>query len=107
MISHLNNVTRIVDTYKNLTINSGQELSILLKDLTCELFYLEKHRSDYHEHYNSIVHSFKGSNAGGVVFANEEVPELYMLRRVMNAGYRVVDALRSKISYIKKELWKV
>ena len=35
--------------------------------------------------------------------SQQKYPELYMLRRVMNAAYRVVDALRSNISFIKKE----
>ena len=103
MISHLNNVTKIIDKYNNLTINSGAELSILLKDLTCELFYLEKFRSDYQEVHNNIMYNFKGSVAASKIEAGSKVPELYMLRRVMNASYRCVDALRSNISYIKKE----
>ena len=37
------------------------------------------------------------------VEAEKAVPELYMLRRVMNAAYRCSDAMRSNISYIKKE----
>ena len=103
MIGHLNRVTDIVDKYNNLTINSGAELSDLLRRLTCELFYLERFRSDYQEKHNNIMHNEKGAVSKALILANEEVPELYMLRRVMNAAYRVVDALRSNISYIKKE----
>jgi len=103
MVTHLTNVTKIIDDYSKLTINSGNELSILLKNLTCELFYLEKFRSEYQEKHNSIMHNEKGAVSKALILANEEVPELYMLRRVMNAAYRVVDALRSNISFIKKE----
>lgn len=103
MIGHLNRVTDIVDKYNNLTINSGSELSDLLRRLTCELFYLEKFRSEYQEQHNNIMHNEKGAVSKALILANEKVPELYMLRRVMNAAYRVVDALRSNISYIKKE----
>ena len=46
---------------------------------------------------------FKGSVAASKIRADEQVPEIYMLRRVMNAAYRVADAMRSNISYIKKE----
>ena len=103
MKQHLENITRIITDYNNLTINSGAELSQLLKELTCELFYLEKHRSDYNEIHTAIMYQFSGSVAASKIEADNQVPELYMLRRVMNAAYRCVDALRSNISYIKKE----
>ena len=104
MNKHLENITTIIDTYHSITIKSGEALSELLKNLTCELFYLEKYRSEYHEKYNNILYSRTGSVAAAQVQAEKEVPELYMLRRIMNAAYRCVDALRSNISYIKKEL---
>ena len=103
MVNHLNNVTKLIDKYNNLTINSGAELSDILRKLTCELFYLERYRSEFQETHNGIMHEFKGSVAASLILANQRVPELYMLRRIMNAAYRVVDALRSNISYIKKE----
>lgn len=103
MKQHLENITRIINDYNNLTINSGGELSQLLKELTCELFYLEKHRSDYNEIHTKIMFHFSGSVSASKIEADNQVPELYMLRRVMNAAYRCVDALRSNISYIKKE----
>ena len=104
MINHLNKVTELIDKYNSLTVNSGGELSDILRQLTCELFYLEKYRSDYHTEHNKIMLDFKGSVSASLILANNKVKELYMLRRVMNAAYRVVDALRSNISYIKKEL---
>lgn len=103
MVNHLTNITQLINRYKNLTINSGAELSDILRQLTCELFYLEQYRSEYQEAHNRIMHEFKGSVAASLILANEKIPELYMLRRVMNAAYRIVDAIRSNISYIKKE----
>ncbi len=103
MVNHLTNITALIDRYNHLTINSGAELSDILRQLTCELFFLEKYRSEYQEQHNGIMHKFTGSVAASLILANEKVPELYMLRRVMNGAYRVVDALRSNISYIKKE----
>ena len=105
MEKHLENVTNIINKYNSLTINSGNELSDLLRKLTCELFYLEKHRSEYNEAHTSIMFNYNGSVSAAKVEADSQVPELYMLRRVMNAAYRCVDALRSNISYIKKEQW--
>lgn len=103
MEKHLENITYIIDTYNLLTVPSGAEFSDLLRRLTCELFYLEKYRSDYQEKHNAVMHDFNGSVAASLILANQKYPELYMLRRIMNAAYRVVDALRSNISFIKKE----
>ena len=103
MDKHLANITRIINAYNDLTIVNGAELSQLLKELTCELFYLEKYRSDYSEQHNNIMYNFVGSVSAGKIDADTQVPELYMLRRIMNAAYRCVDALRSNISYLKKE----
>ena len=47
--------------------------------------------------------SRKGSVAAATIEANKEVPELYLLRRIMNAAYRVTDSMRSNISTINKE----
>ena len=103
MEKHLENITYIIDTYNSLTVPSGAIFSDLLRRLTCELFYLEKYRSDYQEKHNGVMHDFNGSVAASLILANQKYPELYMLRRIMNAAYRVVDALRSNISFIKKE----
>ncbi len=99
----LDDLTTIIDTYDNMTIKDGLSLSELLKRLTCTLFYLEKYRAEYHEKYNNIMYTWQSSVASGQIEANQKVPELYMMRRIMNAGYRCADALRSNISYIKKE----
>jgi hypothetical protein len=92
-----------VDAYGKLKWNEGEKISEYLKDLTVILCHLEHHRKEAHEKWNSLVFEFDGSVSRAEINANEQVPELYQLRRIMNAGYRVVDAMRSNISFIKKE----
>lgn len=99
----LNEITSITDTYYSLSWNNGKDISELLKNLTCQLFYLEKYRSEIQENHNGVMFNFTGSVSAGKIKADKDYPELYMLRRVMNASYRVVDSMRSNISYIKKE----
>ena len=41
--------------------------------------------------------------ARAVNFAEVEVPELYLLRRIMDAGIRCQDSIRTHISFIKFE----
>ena len=105
MIKILKDITAIIETYHSLELKTdeGMTYSKLLKDLTSNLFYLEKFRSEYYNQHNQIMFEFKGSVSASKIKADEQVPEIYMLRRVMNAAYRVVDAMRSNISYIKKE----
>jgi len=92
-----------VEKYGKLKWNEGGEISELMKDLTVILCHLEQERKEAHEKWNHLVFTFEGSVSRAEISANEEVPELYQLRRIMQAGYRVVDAMRSNISYIKKE----
>lgn len=105
MIKILNNITTIIEAYHSLELKAdeGMTYSALLKDLTSNLFYLEKYRAEYFNEHNRIMFEFKGSVAASKISADEQVPEIYMLRRTMNAAYRVADAMRSNISYIKKE----
>jgi|TARA_R100000049_G_C1949818_1_gene96851 hypothetical protein len=43
------------------------------------------------------------SVASQTIKANEEVPELYQLRKIIHAGYKELDVLRSSLSYLKSE----
>lgn len=89
-----------------LEFEDTQTLSVLLKDLSANLFYLEKYRDDYSRKFNTIMHlNISQGNAvsKAEIIAKEQVPELYMLRRLMTSGYKVVEAIRSNISFLKNE----
>ena len=103
LIKWLNAFDSRVDAYGKLQWNEGPKISQYMKDLTVILCHLEHERKEAHEKWNSIVFNFEGSVSRAEIEAHEQVPELYQLRRIMNSGYRVVDAMRSNISFIKKE----
>lgn len=103
MESHLASITSIIEEYNNLSVPSAPQVSALLRKLTSELFFLEKYRADYHTDHNTILLNRNGSVAAAQIEANDKVKELYLLRRIMNAAYRVVDAMRSNISTLNKE----
>jgi len=49
-----------------------------------------------------------GTKAGESVAAmkivcDKDVPELYMLRKIISAGYKELDVMRSSLSYLKSE----
>lgn len=106
----LENITFIITEYKEmgdkLVFNDAEVISVMLKDLTSNLFFLEAHRAlSFEKHNASIFNNMKEGMSGNkaVVYANQEVPELYKLRRIMDSAYKIVDAMRSNISYLKLE----
>lgn len=92
----------IIDTYHSLQWNEGPQISSLMKNLSVVLSHLEHLRHSYHNMW--IAESMKEKSvAAGERRANKEVPELYQLRRIMTAGYKVLESMRSNISYVKFE----
>jgi len=100
----LSNINNSVDKYNDLPLIEYKELSEILRELTSNLFYLERHRSDAKNHWNEVyLNSEEKSVSGKEREADMEVHDLYIIRRVMTAGYRITDAIRSQISIYKKE----
>jgi len=63
-------------------------------------------RSEVHDAYEAKVFELvkEGQSvARAVNEANITYPQMYQLRRLMDAGYRIVDAIRTNISYLKNE----
>lgn len=99
-------LNRYVNRYYNCNRQDGNELSLLLQKITAILYYLESVRSEIHDHYEIEVFSLvKGGHtvARAVNEANVKYPMMYQLRRIMDAGYKITDAIRTNISYLKSE----
>jgi hypothetical protein len=99
-------ITNIIEQYKQTDQPTGEQLNEWLKNLSAWLFYLEEQRAEAHERYEGILHNYTKEGYSVSKSKNEaevQVPELYMLRRMMDAGYRVSDAMRTNISYLKTE----
>ena len=97
----------IAEVQKLEDIMNGKELNNLLKELTTGLYYLETIRTTAQKHYEGIIHNKVNegfSVARATNQANVEIPEMYKLRRILESGYRVVDSMRTNISFIKSEL---
>ena len=95
-----------VNAYYSCNLQDGEELSILLQKITALLYFLETVRSEVHKLYESKVFELVGKGntvARSMNEANVEYPQMYQLRRIMNAGYRIADAIRTNISYLKSE----
>ena len=95
-----------VNKYYNCNRQDGNELSLYLQKITGLLYYLESVRSNVHDLYENEVHNLvKGgaSVARAINEANVKYPMMYQLRRQMDGAYRVADAIRTNISYLKSE----
>lgn len=75
--------------------------------LVTSLFYLEIIRADYHKKHQEMIFNLVSSGhsvARAENEANVKIPELYLLRRVMDAAYRTLDFMKSKIYNLRKEM---
>ena len=102
----LDTVTACIEEYEQSNLKHLGRLNELLQTLTSNLYYLEAQRAEYHDIFQSIIHdltSKKMSVARAENEAHVKVPEMYLLRRIMDAGYRCADSLRTNISYMKSE----
>ena len=109
MEEQLQLITKCIEWFKEnskRTIDVNKLINVY-SQITTSLFYLETIRANYHEQYEKIVFDLVSdgrSVASAVNEANVKVPELYLLRRVMDAAYRNTDAMRTIISFAKKEI---
>jgi len=104
--NQIEDLNKYVNTYYKSNLQDGNELSMLLQKITGLLFYLESVRSSTHDLFETKVHALvkeKQSVSRAINEANVTYPEMYQLRRIMDGGYRVVDAIRTNISYLKSE----
>jgi hypothetical protein len=95
-----------VNQYYKCNRSDGETLLFLLQKITSLLYYLESVRSEVHDAYEAKVFELvkEGQSvARAVNEANITYPQMYQLRRLMDAGYRIVDAIRTNISYLKNE----
>lgn len=96
-----------VNSYYSCDLSNGGHLNELLQKITGILYYLETLRAEIHDMYEThVFNSVKdGNNVNrSVNEANVKYPEMYQLRRIMDAGYKVADAIRTNISFLKSEL---
>jgi len=103
----LENLTSFIQAYDDISLNDGENLNYLLQKINTTLFYLESERAIFKKQYEKRIYELttdkKMTVSRAVNFAEVEVPELYMLRRIMDSAYRCSDAIRTNISFLKNE----
>lgn len=104
LISILFEINKAVDDYNTLQLKQITEQSEILRRLTTNLYWLEEHRIQAHKKWHSIYFQSTGkTNAAKEREADNKCPEIYQIRRITTAAYKVVDSIRSTISAYKRE----
>ena len=96
-------ISNIIHTYESGEWQSPDNLRVLLRELTSNIYYLTKYNIEYHEKHNAIQYKHKGSVSGGLILANEQYPELRMLRKIIESANNVSRSMTMELSIIKNE----
>lgn len=107
MDKEINKLNGYVNEYYNCDLNNGSQLNTLLQKITGLLYYLETVRAEIKNQFEiSVFELVRGGSSVARALNESEVkyPEMYQLRRIMEAGYRISDAIRTNISFIKSEM---
>jgi len=102
----LEHITEQIQRYRATPVTDGDALIEILQQLTATLFYLEKERAKYHDKFQCRIGELildGNSVARSENIAHKEIPEMYMLRHIMVSAYKVVEAIRSQLSWLKTE----
>jgi hypothetical protein len=99
----LKKISDLIETYESGTWQSVENLRIMQRELTSYNYYLTKHNIEYFQKFNAVQYKHKGSVSAGKILAEEQVPELRMIRKIMESVDNVMWSMRSEISIIKKE----
>jgi len=100
----LNGINEAIDAYHTLKLHLVSDQSEILRKLSCNLAFLEEHRIEAHEKWQSTYFQSTGkTNAAKEREADLKVPELYKIRRIMTGAKVVNDAVRSTIGVYKKQ----
>lgn len=107
MQESLDEITKCIDWYKTAKNTDPHKLVEILRVISSHLYTLETYRSEYKKEYESLI--FDLTNDGYTVAratneAETRIPQLYMLRRIIEASSRVCDAIRTQVSLAKQEM---
>lgn len=99
----LEKITALIDTYEGGEWQSKDNLRQMLRELTTNNYHLTKYNIEAYQAHNAVQYKHKGSVSAGKILADEQCPELRMLRKIMEAVDHVIWSMRSELSIIKKE----
>lgn len=103
----LEEIEQIIDWFREQHDPGLHDVIHAYQRLVGALYMLETYRVEYKRKHDAIIFNLvqeKTSVARATNEADVKVPQLYMLRRIMDAAYNNSDAMRTIISAKKQEL---
>ena len=103
----INNITKIIEDYNSSSDHVPQGLLDMGRNLSSSLFLLEKYRAEKHKEFEATIYSEKmnGEKINAATnTANVRHPELYQLRRLMEAAERVAIQMNVELKWMHAEL---
>ena len=90
----LNTITDIIEEYESGAWVNAERLKELHRVLTSNMYYLTKLQIEFNQEWNRRYYlSKENSNAAKEKYADKEVPELYMCRKILEAAKGVSIAM--------------
>ena len=99
----LSKIDDIVERYESGAWVSAEELRLLNRELNTSLYRLSKFNIEFHQKHNAVQYKHKGSVASGKLLAEEQWPEVRMIRKITEAAENVSRSMTMELSIIKKE----
>lgn len=98
--------SKTVQSWKETPFDDLMQNAELMKDMAIILSDLTSHRVKFRKLWIKKVFELKDemSVSASEKEADNEYPELYLLRQIINAGSNILDSMRSQCSLLKKEL---
>ena len=99
----LDKISDLIQTYESGAWQSVENLRIMQRELSSNIYYLTKHNIQAFNKWNGIIYRETTSHAKAVTKADFDVPELRMSRKILEAARGVSISINSELSIIKKE----
>ena len=94
-----------VEMYHKSEIDDINTINMAMKNISVALVYMTKERVEFNKKWEAIVFekSKKMSNVAAKTIANNDVPELYKIRKVQETGQNLLKSIISHYSRLKNE----
>jgi len=93
----------LITLYESGAWQSTENLRAMLRELSSNYYYLTKYNIEYFQKHNAVQYLHKGAVSRGLILANEQVSELRMTRKILEATKHVLISIGSELSIIKSE----
>jgi len=103
----LDNITKIIEDYRSSNNHNPDGLLDMGRNLSAYLFSLEKYRAEKHKAFEACIYALRMQNMkvnAATNEANVKHPEMYMLRRFMEAAEKVHIQINVELKWLNSEM---